>query len=122
MRSVFIENNTHPFSSPIQVHFCESFYFRLRGFMFQKGVAQTGGLLIVQPAESRLDAAIHMFFVNFDLGVVWINHQNIVVDTCLARRWRPFYMPANKAKMILEIHPGRLTDFSTGDHLMIDHE
>jgi uncharacterized protein len=121
MRSVLLENKTHPLSHPLHIDVCETFFYRLRGFMFQAGVANEGGLLIIQPHESRLDAAIHMFFVNFDLGVVWINQQNAVVDTCLARRWRPFYMPATKAKMILEINPGLLPEFSAGDTLIISH-
>jgi uncharacterized protein len=121
MRSVLIDNKTHPLSQPLRIDVCESFFYRLRGFMFQSGVLKEGGLLIVQDSESRLDAAIHMFFVNFDLAVVWINRQNDVVDTCLARRWRPYYMPSHKAQMILEIHPSRLNEFWVGDCLSIEH-
>ncbi len=80
-----------------------------------------GGLLLVQDSESRLDAAIHMFFVNFDLAVVWINRHDEVVDICLAHRWRPFYMPSHKAQMILEIHPKRLHEFNAGDRLSIEY-
>jgi uncharacterized membrane protein (UPF0127 family) len=120
MQSVLIDNKTHPLSQPLRIQVCKSFFSRLRGFMFQAGVAKEGGLLFIQGSESRVDAAIHMLFVNFDLGVVWIDHHNDVVDTRLARRWRPFYMPSQKAKMFLEIHPSRLAEFSAGDHLSID--
>jgi uncharacterized protein len=121
MRSVLINNKTNPLGQPLRIGVCDTFFYRLRGFMFQRAVSKKDGLLIVQSSESRLDAAIHMFFVNFDLAVVWINRQNDVVDTCLARRWRPFYMPSQKAQMILEIHPSRLSEFRPGDHLSIDH-
>lgn len=64
-----------------------------------------------------MDAAIHMFFCNFELGVVWINNRYQVVDTCLARRWRPFYMPAGPARYVLETHPDHLPDFQIGDQI-----
>ncbi len=89
--------------------------------MFQKGVASNRGLVLVQSSDSRLDAAIHMFFVPFDLGVIWINRDNTIVDTCLAKSWRPFYMPARPAKYILEIHPDRLAEFQVGDQVTFDH-
>lgn len=121
MRSVLINNINHPLSQPLRIDVCDTFFYRLRGFMFQPGVSEKGGLLIIQGSESRLDAAIHMFFVNFDLAVVWINRQKDVVDTCLARRWHPFYMPSHKAQMILEIHPSRLQEFCGGDRLSIEN-
>jgi len=121
MRSVLIDNKTHPLDKPLHIDVCDTFFYRLRGFMFQSGVSKEGGLLIIQGSESRLDAAIHMFFVNFDLAVVWINRHHDVVDTCLARHWRPFYMPSHKAQMILEIHPSRQHEFCAGDHLSIEH-
>jgi uncharacterized membrane protein (UPF0127 family) len=119
MRSVLINNKSHPQAAPLRVVVCESFYQRLRGFMFQSSISKDEGLLFIQKSESRIDSAIHMFFVNFDLTVVWINHQNKVVDICLARRWRPFYMPSHKAQMILEIHPGRIKDFCVGDQVSL---
>ena len=88
--------------------------------MFSKGVAAEQGLVLVQGSENRLDAAIHMFFVPFDLGVIWINQQGKIVDHCLAKAWRPFYMPAQPAKYILEIHPQRLAEFQTGDQVAFD--
>lgn len=89
--------------------------------MFRSGVANDRGLVLVQTSENRLDAAIHMFFVPFDLGVIWINSENTIVDACLAKAWRPFYIPALPAKYILEIHPGRLSEFQVGDQVTFHH-
>lgn len=88
--------------------------------MFSKEVGEEKGLVLVQESETRLDAAIHMFFVPFDLGVIWIDKQGKIVDHCLAKAWQPFYMPARPAKYILEIHPQRLAEFQTGDQVIFD--
>jgi uncharacterized membrane protein (UPF0127 family) len=121
MHQTTLDNLTHPLKEPISVGICDTFLSRLRGFMFQRGVSVKEGLVIIQPGESRLDAAIHMFFVNFDLAVIWLDRNDIVVDKCLARRWRPFYMPARRAMKILEIHPNRLDEFVTGDQVSLKH-
>lgn len=121
MQEVSIQNQSHPLTQPIQAGFCVSFMSRLRGFMFRSGVANDRGLVLVQTSENRLDAAIHMFFVPFDLGVIWINSENTIVDACLAKAWRPFYIPALPAKYILEIHPGRLSEFQVGDQVTFHH-
>jgi uncharacterized membrane protein (UPF0127 family) len=86
--------------------------------MFQPGIAPQKGLILVQDRESQLDSAIHMFFCNFELAVIWINNRSQVVDTCLARRWRPFYMPAHPARYVLETHPDHLQEFMIGDQLV----
>jgi len=121
MRSVLVNNQSRPLSEPLRINVCETFFSRLLGFMFHPPISKEQGLLFIQDSESRMDAAIHMFFVNFDLAVIWIDRQGGVVDTCLARRWRPFYMPARKAKMILEVHPCHLTEFTPGDGVSIQH-
>jgi hypothetical protein len=75
---------------------------------------------MIQPSTSRIDAAIHMLFMNFDISVVWIDDQFCVVDAQLARRWRLAYMPAKAARYVLETHPERLRDFEAGDFLSFE--
>jgi len=115
MHQVTITNQTSLQKKPINARFCSSFLCRLRGLMFTKAISRGAGLLLVQERDSRLDSAIHMFFVNYDLAIIWINNHKVVVDTCLARRWRPFYMPHKPARYTLEIHPEHLSDFRIGD-------
>ena len=67
-----------------------------------------------------MDAAIHMLGVCTDLGVVWINQSGDVVDLCIARAWRPFYLPPRPARYVLEIAPERLGAFQAGDKVKIE--
>ncbi len=85
--------------------------------MFRNAIDNNGGLLMVQGTESRANASIHMFFVGMDLGVIWLDVSQKIVDKQLAKSWQPFYTPAFPAKYILEIHPGRLPEFELGDIL-----
>jgi uncharacterized protein len=120
MQQVIIHNKTQPRNKPIRAGFCSSFLCRLRGLMFRKSLGDYEGLLLVQPKSDRLDSAIHMLFMNFDITAVWIDNQQQVVDVKLARRWRPAYFPAKAARYVLEIHPSRINDFQAGDQLSIE--
>ncbi len=117
MKLVIIENQTHPLQSPLVAPYCSSFLCRLRGLMFRRTLASGDGLLLVNKRDDIVDASIHMMFVNFDLAVAWINHQGEVVDTALARRWRPLYFPKRPAQYILEMSAGRMGDFQVGDRV-----
>jgi uncharacterized membrane protein (UPF0127 family) len=79
------------------------------------------GALLVESADNRLDAAIHMLFMNFDIAAIWINSQFRVVDARLARKWRPFYMPQKAARYILETHVQHLNQFQVGDLVEFQH-
>jgi hypothetical protein len=114
---VLVQNITRPNIHPIQARFCTSFFCRLRGLTFRRGLSSGEGLLLVQSRDSRMDASIHMLFVWIDLAVVWINSAQQVVDVRLARRWRPAYVPARPARYVLEISPERLEDYCIGDQL-----
>ncbi len=120
MQLVLLHNRTHPTQAPLQAHYCNSFLCRLRGLMFAKVLGENAGLLMVQPRADRVDAAIHMFFMNFDLAVVWADADLRVVDVQFARRWRPAYAPAKAAKYVLETHPKRLSDYQIGDQLVLE--
>ena len=85
--------------------------------MFRSRLAHEQGLLLVEARDSRLDTSIHMLFVFMDLAVIWINSEYRVVDSVLARSWRPVYAPRQPAKYILEIHPDRLDEFKIGDRV-----
>ena len=75
---------------------------------------------MVQPNEDRLDASIHMLFMQFNIAVIWLDHDFRVVDTRLALRWRLAYFPTCAAKHVLEIHPDRIRDFHLNDYIRVE--
>ena len=112
---VEILNQSKNLSLPLKAIYCDSFLCRLRGLMFRKYLPVDEGLLLVYEKDSRMDASIHMMFVNFDLAVIWINSIGEVVDIVLAKQWKTAYIPKNPARYVLEIVPERLGDFTIGD-------
>jgi uncharacterized membrane protein (UPF0127 family) len=115
MKNIQLKNTTRPLPSSLIVFFCDNFLCRLRGLMFRSSLAADKGLLLVESRDTRLDTAIHMLFVFMDLAVIWINSEQEVVDTILARSWHPVYVPRQPARYTLEICPERLNEFKIGD-------
>jgi uncharacterized membrane protein (UPF0127 family) len=118
-RDLLIQNLSRPIQQPARIRRCESFVSRLRGLMFRSHLDAHEGILLEIGKDSRLDASIHMFFVPFDLAVIWINSECRVVDKVLARPWRPAYFPRQAARFTLEIHPDRFNEYHIGDKVDI---
>lgn len=112
---VSIENNNRGITGPVRIRYCDTFLKQLRGFTFHPRLSRDEGLVLVGTRDSRLDSSIHMFFVSFDLCVVWINSQMQIVDKVLAKSWRPAYFSKQPAKYVLEVHPDRWDEFQIGD-------
>jgi uncharacterized membrane protein (UPF0127 family) len=100
-----------------RLRWCASFGCRLRGLMLRRGLAPGEGLALVEARESRLDSSIHMLFMGFPLAVLWLDNELRVVDTRLARPWRPAYLPRKPARYIIEAAPALLDLVSIGDEL-----
>ena len=102
----------------VEVRWCQSYVCRLRGLMFRRPLAPGKGYLIVQPSAGVGQTAIHMWFVFFSIGVVWLDEEFRVVDKRLARPWR-IYAPKAPARYILEGRPELLDRVTVGDVLEI---
>jgi len=85
--------------------------------MFRPSLPTDEALLMIQPRPSRLDAGIHMLFMNFDITAVWLDENLTVVDTQLCRRWHPAYLPSASAQYVIEAHPTHKDSFTIGDHV-----
>jgi uncharacterized membrane protein (UPF0127 family) len=114
-KTIAIRNQNRTIEGALRIKYCDTFLTQLRGLSFRSRLARDEGLLLVGRHDSRLDSSIHMFFVPFDLAVIWINSAMQVVDKVLARSWRPAYFPKQPAKYALEIHPERWAEFEIGD-------
>ena len=114
---ISIENADRRIDGPLRIKYCDTFLTQLRGFTLSPSLGRDEGLVLVGKNDSRVESSIHMFFVSFDLAVVWINSQMQVVDKVLARSWRPAYFSKQPAKYVLEIHPDRWEEFQVGDRV-----
>lgn len=121
MHEILIHNITSPAKIPIYAKICKSYLSRLRGLMFQNTISENEGLLFVNNRENRFNTSIHMLFMNFNLAIIWVNSQKIVVDTQLVKRWSFINIPKANAKYIIETNVIRLSDFHTNDELAFEN-
>jgi uncharacterized membrane protein (UPF0127 family) len=105
---------------PAHLAWCDSFARKLRGFTFRRTLPQDEGLVLVENQDSRVSTAIHMLFVFFDLGIIWVNDAGEIVDTTVARPWRLAYAPQAPARYVIELHPSLLDRVQVGDHLRFE--
>ncbi|MBK8434717.1 MAG: DUF192 domain-containing protein [Chloroflexi bacterium] len=94
---------------------CATFASKFRGFMLHAPITPAEALVLVEKRENKLNTAIHMLFMRFDLGVVWVNGRGQVVDKTLAKRWRLQYSPTAPAQYVIEMHPSLLEVVQVGD-------
>ncbi len=103
-----------------RVKWCSSFWCRFRGLQLVSDLPENQGLFFVDKSESRTNTTIHMFFMLFSIGVVWLDASGKVVDKCLAKPWRPAYAPKLPAKYFIEARPDILERVQVGDVLRFD--
>lgn len=87
--------------------------------MFRRHLAPEDGLLLVGTRDVRLDSGIHMLFVPFELGVIWINGAMEVVDKVIAEPWHLAYIPARPARFVLEVHPSQYGAYEIGHKVKV---
>jgi uncharacterized membrane protein (UPF0127 family) len=102
-----------------RVERCATFWTRGRGLMFRRGLADGEALLFVEGLESVLDTSIHMLFVFFSIGVIWLDKNGRVVDKTLARPFGLYYAPRRPAQYFVEGLPQILELAEIGDQLQL---
>jgi uncharacterized membrane protein (UPF0127 family) len=96
---------------------CTGTWCHFKGLQFVRHLPEDEGIIFVRTSESISGTAIHMFFMFFDIGVVWLDRQGVVVDKTYAKTWRPAYAPKQKAQYYVEARPSILDKVSVGDKL-----
>ncbi len=99
---------------------CASFWCHFRGLQLVPRLPDDQGLLFVTKHEGRTHTAIHMFFMLFSIGVIWMDAEGRVVDKAFAKPWRPMYAPSQPAQYYLEANPSILERVNIGDRLQFD--
>ena len=116
----FVEiSNESNNSKQLRIKLCNTFGSKLKGLMIQKNLSEDEGIILVNKKGSKVDASIHMMFMNFDLTVLWVDKDLVVVDKVLAKKGVKFYFPKVPAQYVIEVHQNLYHNFSIGDKLMI---
>lgn len=95
-----------------ELKIADTFISRFRGLMFYKVMPYEA--LMVTPCNS-----IHMFFMKFDIDVVFLDKNNRVIHKIEGLKKRQLVLPIKKAKAVIESSKGHLSHINVGDCLTI---
>lgn len=101
-----------------RARWCAGYWCHLVGLQFRRSLPDDEGLLFVNNAESVVGTTIHMLNVYFSIAVVWLDASGVVVDSALAKPWRPYYAPAAAAQYYIEANPDLLDRVRVGQQLI----
>jgi uncharacterized membrane protein (UPF0127 family) len=90
--------------------------------MFTKELKPDYGIIIVEKKESRINTAIHMMFMNYDITVLWLDKKMVIVDKIQAKKWALFYSSKAPAQYVVELHQSRFSEYLIGDQLIFSNE
>lgn len=113
-----LKNRTKSVTISGDCEFADSLWKRGRGLMFRRRLERP--VIFIFPFLSRVDSAIHSFFVFFPFDAVFLDERKRVVDVRHGiRPFTPFVMPAEKAKYLVEMPAGlaRKKKIEVGDAL-----
>ena len=118
MKVVKLNTLTLP-ESILEVKYCDTFASKLIGLMFSRKLGVNNGIILVENNETRINTSIHMMFMNFDLTILWLDDNMVIVDKVLAKRWIPIYFPKKPAQYVVELHPSKFTEYKIGDQFVM---
>ena len=113
----FIELTNLRNKTKLKIELANTFFSRFRGLMFRKKLEADSGIILSESSESIINSSIHMFFMRFDIGVLWLDRNYVIVDKCLAKKWHPAYFSRKPAKHVIEIPTSSMENFLIGDKL-----
>lgn len=89
--------------------------------MLTRELHQDQGIVLVQNNETRINSSIHMLFMFYDITVLWLDKNLVIVDKVSAKKWAPFYIPKQPAQFVVELHHSKFPEYSVGDQLIFRH-
>jgi uncharacterized membrane protein (UPF0127 family) len=111
LKTVKIRKSSSP-SAIVNGKYCDTFWSKFIGLMFSRELEPDYGLVLVEKNETRINTAIHMMFMNYDITVLWLDKQKVIIDKVLAKKWVPFYFPKKPAQYVVELHQSKFSEYS----------
>ena len=80
-----LSKSTSP-SDVVYVKICATFLSKFMGLMFSRELKPDQGIIIVEKNESRMNTAIHMMFMNYDITVLWLDKKMVIIDKVIGKK------------------------------------
>lgn len=103
-----------------RARWCSNYLCKLRGLTFRRSVRTEDALVLVEASDNRITAGITMLFAFCSIAAIWVNSAGEIVDSRLAKPFRPFYLPRAAARYTIEGPPALLEALRPGDRVRFD--
>lgn len=97
------------------VDVADSLFSKIMGLMFTQSIDESYALLF--PFDYERQASLHMLFVPYDLGAIWLS-DNTVNNSTVMKRW--FGTSRGRGNIIIELHPKHAQAIESGDQLYLE--
>jgi uncharacterized protein len=97
------------------VKFAKTYAQKTKGLIFEKPDHFNYALIFEFSKETRHKASLHMMFMRFPIGVLFLNKEKKVVDIAELKPWQLNYTPKQKAKYAIEMPIHKIWDISLED-------
>ncbi|WP_051688273.1 DUF192 domain-containing protein [Desulfofalx alkaliphila] len=106
-------NATNGQTIATKVTIADTFFKRLRGLLGRSGITPNEAL-VISPCQQ-----VHMFFMRFSIGVIFVNSLGEVLHQEHLMPWQiSKWVPS--AKQVIEVSPTTLKRVSKGDFLFLE--
>ena len=92
--------------------------FKVRGLMFSKPLKEGEAIILESKDEGILETTLHMLFVFYPIDIIWLNKKLEIVD--IKKKvlpFKPWIVPKNPAKFVVEMKAGAAKTLKIGDVL-----
>ncbi|MDY6764763.1 MAG: DUF192 domain-containing protein [Halobacteria archaeon] len=96
------------------VEYARGFLSKARGLMFRRSIPD--GYALVFEFDRERPVSFHMFFVPFDIDIVFLDSENRVTKTATMEAWTG--RSKGKAKRVIELPEGGASTLKSGDKLV----
>lgn len=97
------------------IEVANNLFSQARGRMFTRSMPYELGLVF--PLGEAQPVPVHMLFVPYSLGVIWVK-DDIVVRTEILKPFTGY--ARQEADMLIEVHPNKMDSVRVGDTIEID--
>jgi uncharacterized protein len=95
-----------------ELHIADTFIKRLTGFMFKKEPHYEA--IMIKPCNS-----IHTFFMKFQIDVLFVNEEMVVIKKIEALKNKKIIMPIKHCATIIEATAGKFKNIKIGEKITI---
>ena len=99
-------------------YLADSFFKRFKGLMLAQPLKGSEGLFLTKTNS------IHMFFMKYEIDVIFLDKDNIVIDTIISMKRRRVSKIYKNCKNVIELKANTLLelDITVGDKLILTEE